>query len=213
MEITWYGQSTFKIKGKGTSIVTDPYSPEMLGLKLPKLEADIVAVSHDHGDHNNVAAVTGYSFVAPGPGEYEIKGIPFIGVDSFHDNSEGSERGRNTIYVFHIDNIAVCHLGDLGQDKLTDDQLNQIDSVDILMIPVGGTYTIDAATAAKVVAQLEPKLIIPMHYQVDGLKLELAPVETFLKEMGKESAERVTKLSISADKLPEEPQVVILEKS
>ena len=212
MEINWLGQSAFKIKGKTATVVTDPFDPQMLGIKLPKVEADIVTISHDHGDHNNLDGVSGYSFVATGPGEYEIKGVAFVGIASWHDAKDGAERGKNTIFTFNVDGVRVCHLGDLGQEALTDTQVEEIGQVDILMIPVGGVYTIDAATAAKVVAQLEPRIVIPMHYLDPELKLELEPVENFLKEMGKEDVTAQPKLVVTAEKLPEELEVAVLQR-
>lgn len=212
MDITWLGHSAFKVKGKTAMVVIDPFDPESVGLKLPKLEADIVAISHDHGDHNFLQGVTGHSFVATGPGEYEIKGISFVGTASWHDAAQGSDRGKNTVYTFNIDGVRLCHLGDLGQESLTEAQVDEIGQVDILIVPVGGVYTIDAATAAKVVAQLEPKVVIPMHYKDPDLKLDLEPVENFLKEMSKENVESQPKYSVTADKLPEELEVVVLQK-
>ncbi len=213
MEISWLGQAAFKLKGKTATVVTDPYDPEFIGLKWPKVEADIVTISHDHGDHNNAAGVSGASYTATGPGEYEIKGVAFTGTPSFHDNKGGAERGKNTIFTFNIDGVRICHLGDLGQAQLTDPQLEAIGDVDVLLIPVGSVYTIDGGAAAKIVAQIEPKVIIPMHYGQPGLKVNLEPVDHFLKEMGKEGVTPVAKLSVSADKLPEEAEVVVLEKS
>lgn len=210
MEISWYGQAAFRLKGKTATVVVDPYDPS-IGLKWPKTEADIVAVTHTHPDHNNTAGVSGASYIAKGPGEYEIKGIAFTGVSSWHDNKEGAERGPNTIYVFNIDGVRICHLGDLGQHQLTEPQLEEIGDVDVLLIPVGGVFTVQAAEAAKIVAQLEPKIIIPMHYHLPGLTVELEPVEHFLKEMGKENIEPVSKLNISSEKMPEEAQIVVLE--
>lgn len=214
MDIYWYGQACFKIKGKTAAVVIDPFDPQMLGLKLPKdLEATVVLSTHSHGDHSNFAAVSGHPTVVTGPGEFEISGVSINGIDSFHDNSQGSERGHNTIYHIFMDGINIVHLGDLGH-ILSDEQVSAIDTTaDILMIPVGGVYTIDAKTAAKVVAQLEPKIVIPMHYSIPGLKVELQGLEEFLKEMGAENISPQTKLSISKDKLPEETTVVILEKN
>lgn len=212
MDITWLGHSAFKIKGKTATVATDPYDPDSLGLKMPRVEADIVTISHDHGDHNNLAAVTGHSFVAIGPGEYEIKGVAFVGTASWHDSKGGSERGKNTIFTFNIDGVSLCHLGDLGQESLTDVQVDEIGQVDVLLIPVGNVYTIDAATAAKVVAQLEPRIVVPMHYKDPDLKLELEPVENFIKEMGKENIEPQPKLTVTSDKLPEELEIVILSR-
>lgn len=155
----------------------------------------------------------GEPFVISGPGEYEIKGTSVVGVKSFHDDKEGAERGLNTLFNITIDGVNIAHFGDLGQKELTQNQVEALGTVDILLIPVGSVYTIDAAMAAKITAQLEPKIIIPMHYLLDGLKFALDPVDKFLKEMGQEATPREPKLVISADKLPEEPKVIVLEKS
>lgn len=213
MDITWFGQACFKIKGKTATVITDPFDPETTGLKAPKdLEGQIVLSSHDHKDHNFVESVAGNPLVIEGPGEYEKAGVQIAGISSFHDNSEGTERGQNTIYNFNIDGINIVHLGDLGH-LLTEEQSSQIGEVDILMIPAGSVFTIDAETAAKVVAQLEPKIVIPMHYKLPELKINLEGVEPFLKEMGAENIEAQPKLSITRDKLPEETTVVLLGKS
>lgn len=220
MDISFLGHACFKIKGKLATVIIDPFTPEMVGLTLPKnLTADIVLQTHDHGDHNNVAAVTGSDGlpagrqVFSGPGEYEVKGVVITGVASFHDDKGGAERGQNTIYNVLMDGLNVVHLGDLGQSQLTESQVAAIGSVDVLLVPVGSVFTIDGKTAAQIVAQLEPRIIIPMHYATAGLKFELDPVEKFLKEMGLEHLEEQPKLSISKDKLPEEPLVVVLSKS
>jgi L-ascorbate metabolism protein UlaG (beta-lactamase superfamily) len=213
LEISWFGQSAFRLKGKVATVVTDPFKPEFTGLAWPKVEADIVTISHEHEDHNAATLVPNATYVARGPGEYEVKGVAVSGVSSFHDNKEGTSLGQNVIYVINIDGVRVCHLGDLGQDELTSTQLEDIGDVDVLLVPVGGTYTIGSAGAAKVIAQLEPKIVIPMHYDLPGLKHELAPVEPFLKEMGREGLTPVSKLTISSEKLPEEMQVAVLEKS
>ncbi len=212
MDIYWCGQAMFKIKGKSASLIIDPFDPDFIGLKLPKdLSADVVLKTHDHKDHSNLKAVTDNPVEIIGPGEYEVKGVAMVGVPVFHDNKQGEERGKNTVYNINIDGLNIVHLGDLGH-VLTEEQTQEIGSCDILMIPVGGLYTIDAKQAAEVVAQLEPKIIIPMHYLLPGLKVELAPVEEFLKEMGAEGIEPQPKLTVTKDKLPEEPQVVVLNK-
>lgn len=215
MDILWYGQACFKLKGKNASVIIDPFDPEFTGLKVPKeFEADIVLKTHDHQDHNNVLAVSGTPRIFEGPGEYESKSVVVTGISSFHDDSKGSERGLNTIYNVMIDGLNIVHLGDLGQSSLTEDQVNEIGVVDILLIPVGSIYTIDAKAAASIVAQLEPKIIIPMHYGgIPGLKFPLDPVDKFLKEMGAENTAPIAKLFISKDKLSEEPQVILLAKS
>lgn len=208
MDIVWLGHSAFRIKGKNASIVTDPYGSET-GLKFPKVEADIVTISHEHSDHNNYTAVGGTPKVVSGPGEYEIKEVSIFGISSFHDKKLGEERGRNTIYSITIDGIHLCHLGDLGH-KLTQDQVGEIGTVDILFVPVGGVYTLDAGEAVEAINSIEPKVIIPMHYKVPGLKYELETGEDFVKEMGMEPA-KMDKYTITSDKLPEERQLVVLE--
>lgn len=214
MEITYLGHSAFRIKGKKTSIVTDPFDPAVTGFKIPSVQADIVTVSHEHKDHNNIKAVSGEPLVISGPGEYEVKGVRITGLRTYHDNTKGGERGYNTVYRIEIDNVAIVHLGDLGH-KLSDKEIEILDGVDILMIPVGGTYTINAAEAVEVISHLEPKVIIPMHYKSDKHKNDdgekLDELSVFLKEMGKEGIAPVPKLVISKDKLPLESMVVIFE--
>ncbi len=217
MDLYWYGQACFKIKGKNTTVLIDPFDPSYTGLKLPKdLQSDVVLSTHDHKDHNFVSAATTSQGSKPmtfdKPGEYEVAGVVITGINSFHDNSEGSERGKNTIFHLFFDGLDVVHLGDLGQNKLTEDQIAEIGQTDILLIPVGSIYTIDAKAASDIVSQLEPKIIIPMHYKIDGINFELDGVENFLKEMGVENISPQPKLSITKEKLPAESQVVVLSK-
>lgn len=207
MEIYWLGQACFKLKGKFATVIIDPFDPDFTGLKLPKdLSADVFLSTHDHKDHNNV----GEGMVFKQSGEYEVRGVVITGIESFHDNSQGSERGKNIIFHISIDGLNIVHLGDLGQVKLTEEQVAQIGETDILLIPVGSVYTIDAKAASDIVSQLEPKIIIPMHYKLEGLKFELEPVDNFLKEMGAEGVTPQPKLSVTKEKLPEEPMVVVL---
>lgn len=213
MEITYLGHSSFKIRGKSVTVVTDPFAP-YIGIKFPKhTEADIVTISHDHEDHNNADSVEGNPFIVRGPGEYEVKGVGIVGISVFHDDVKGQKRGKNTIYRIEIDGLSIVHLGDLGH-TLVSDQVDELDGVDILMIPVGGVYTIDAARAREVVSAIEPSIVIPMHYNRSGLDPKifgtLTPVNSFLKEMGKEGIAPISKLSITKDKLSEELQVVVL---
>lgn len=222
MDIYWYGQACFKLKGKEGSVIIDPFDP-VIGLKLPAstakrgepkdLESNMVLVTHGHKDHNNSSAVAGNPMVFSEPGEYEVKGVVVTGIQSFHDNSDGSVRGLNTIFHLLLDGLNIVHLGDLGQSELTQEQVQLISQTDILLIPIGGVYTINSKEAAQIVSQLEPKIIIPMHFKIDGLVPDLEGVEGFLKEMGVENVETVSKLSITKDKLPEEPQVVVLSKA
>lgn len=212
MDISYLGHASFRLKGKTAAVVVDPYDPSV-GPKFPKVDADIVAVTHAHFDHNATSQVSGEPFIIAGPGEYEVKGVEIIGVNSFHDNKQGAERGNNTIYNFKIDKINVCHLGDLGQTTLTEQQVEEIANVDILLLPVGGHFTINATEANKIASQLEPRIIIPMHFKDAETKIaELSGVESFLKEINKENLEPVNKLTITPDKLPEETQVVLMQK-
>lgn len=208
MEITYLGHSTFKLSGKEVNIVTDPFLPEKTGLNFPKTEAEVVTVSHQHDDHNNLAAVRGDFICFDAPGEYEIKNTEIVGIDSYHDDKNGEERGKNTIFSYQIDGIHVAHLGDLGT-TLSSEQIEKINGVDILLIPVGGTYTIDSKKAVKVISDLGPKIVIPMHYKAGKLN-DLEPVENFLKELGKDPR-REEKLKILKKDLPEELEVVVLK--
>ncbi len=213
MDIYWGGAALFKLKGKTATIIIDPFDPEMTGLKLPKeLEASACLITHSHHDHSNSQALTGNPVIIDGPGEYEVGGVAITGISSFHDASNGAERGKNTIYHIYMDGLNIVHLGDLGQTSLTQEQESEIGLTDILLIPVGGVYTIDAKAAAGVIAQLEPRVIIPMHYGLPGMKYQLDPVDNFLKEMAVENTTPQPKFSITKDKLPEEPQVFLLSK-
>lgn len=216
MEITFIAHASFKLRGTKATVVTDPFDPAFLNLNFPKVEADIVTVSHEHADHNFVEGITSDPLVIQGPGEYESKGVNIIGVSSFHDDKNGAERGVNTIYRYEIDGISLVHLGDLGH-KLSDLQLELLDGVDILMIPVGGFYTLPVLIAVEVVNQIEPLVIIPMHYYTQNLKgpefAKLASVDAFLKEMGKEHIEAQIKFNITKDKKPTETSIVVLTPS
>lgn len=211
MDITFLGHASFRLKGKQASLICDPYD-QSTGLKFPKAEADIVTISHDHADHNAANLVAGEPFLINGPGEYEKNGVKIIGVASFHDDNNGRERGQNTLYNIRMDGINICHLGDLGQNDLTSSQLDLLGNVDILLIPTGGIYTIDASTASKIVAIVEAKIVIPMHYLDKEGKIKLDEVSVFLKEMGVEETNPEAKLTVSKEKLPDEMQVVLLEK-
>ncbi len=217
MKIYWAGQSCFEIsvspaKDVSTTIVIDPFD-EKIGLKLPNLAADVALVTHSHHDHNNVKAIKGEPLLIDTPGEYEIKGIFVQGIESFHDDVQGKERGKNVIYTIETEDLRLCHLGDFGQKELTDEQLEKIGQVDVLMVPVGGTDTISSAEAIKVIGQIEPKIVIPMHYALPKLSVELDSVEKFLKAMGKNSLEAQDKLTVKTSTLPKEKvtEVVLLK--
>lgn len=213
MEITYIGHSCFKIKGKDTTIVIDPYSPSV-GYKLPKLSADIVLTTHEHEDHNNISAVSDARLIISGPGEYEAKDTFVYGIQVSHDQNQGEDRGTVTIYIIDIDGFTLMHLGDLGH-TLSQESLAKAANVDVLMIPVGGKYTIDAQAAAKVISSIEPGFVIPMHYATPDLTgIEgLEPVSKFLDEMGADSSlkeEEKLKINSKLD-VPEETQLVLLK--
>ena len=209
MEITWLGHSCFRIKSNPITIIADPYSPD-LGYSLGKPAAQIVTVSHQHSGHSYVQGVGGEPRLVTGPGEYEIGGVLIMGVATFHDNEKGGERGKNTVYVMHIGEVSVCHLGDLGH-VLTAEQVEELDNVDILLLPVGGVSTIDTSMAVEVVRQIDPKVVIPMHYKTEALNRKLEPVDSFLKEIGAEQVVAQPKLSLTKSSLPITMQVVLLE--
>ncbi len=209
MEIKYLGHSCFKITEKDFSMVCDPFSEEKVGLKMPKIEANMVTISHNHFDHNNAAAIKNPSLILDTPGEYELGGIKIKGIASFHDIQGGQERGQNTIFVFNIDGLTVCHLGDLGE-ILSSEQIEAIGNCDILMVPVGGFYTIGPKEAIEIISLLEPKIVIPMHFK-SGKMQELEPLDSFLKEIGEEP-EKVSRLKIIPRDLPEKIKIVVIEK-
>ena len=209
MEITWYGHSCFRLRGKGATVVTDPYSGEY-GYTLPRIRADIVTISHHHPDHDYVRGIKGNPKVVDGPGEYEIRGVFITGIPTFHDRRRGRDRGSNTVFLFDIDDLRVCHLGDLGH-VLDQSQVEVLGDIDVLLIPVGSVSTINAAQAAEVVSLLEPKIVIPMHYKTEVLTLKLDPVDKFLKEMGVGGLTPQESLKVTKSSLPEETQVVVLQ--
>ena len=209
MEISWLGHSCFRIRGSQATVITDPYSPDV-GYSLGKPKARIVTVSHQHLGHSYIQGVGGGPRPITGPGEYEISGILIIGIATFHDAENGSQRGKNTVYLMEIDEVSLCHLGDLGH-MLTAEQMEELGNVDILLTPVGGVSTIDAPVAAELARQLEPKVVIPMHYKTEALSWELDPVGRFLREMGGEQVTSQPRLSFNRSNLPLSTQVYLLD--
>lgn len=208
MDITWLGHSCFRIRSNQAIIVTDPFPPN-LGFSLGKQTADIVTVSHGHTSHSYAQGIGGEPRILKGPGEYEISGVLILGIATYHDAVKGQARGKNTAYLMEIDGLAVCHLGDIGH-VLSDEQMEEMGNVDVLLLPVGGGSTINATMAAEVIRKLEPKAVIPMHYKTPALKRELAPVEVFLKEMGMAQVEPRPKLNVTRSNLPISTQVFVL---
>jgi len=217
MTITYHGHSTFKIKGKIGTVVTDPYD-DYIGMTLPKMSADIITVSHNHKDHNAVKSLVGTSrrnnpFIVTDAGEYEVGGISVFGVQTYHDDNGGVERGKNMVFTILIDGIRVCHLGDLGHE-LTPEQLEEIGEVDVLICPVGGVFTIDPEQAVKTIRAIEPGIVIPMHYRTEKHNPEvfgeLKTLDDFLKVYGVSPAPAAKLDLASKSSLPEETELVVL---
>ncbi|MCL2679495.1 MAG: MBL fold metallo-hydrolase [Dehalococcoidia bacterium] len=210
MEITWLGHSCFKIRGKQAAIVTDPYGTD-IGYALGKPTANIVTVSHNHKDHNNTADVLGEPRVVSHPGEYEIAGVLIFGLSTPRNAEKDILRGKNTIFVFETEEITLCHLGNLDA-PLSDSQIEEIGKVDVLMIPVGGNYTLKPAEAAALVRRLDPRIVLPMHYKSPYLTNDdLEPVDNFLREYGVSDLAPLPKISFNKNNLPPVTQVTLLE--
>ncbi len=215
------GHSCFRLKGKKASLVIDPYKKESVGFELPKLSADIVLSSHNHDDHNNVEAVKGTSrrekpFIIRDPGEYEVEGISIFGYQTFHDNQQGAERGENIVFRIQMDGVNLVHLGDLGQ-MLTKKLIGEFGNVDVLMVPVGGVYTLNAEEAWRLANEIGAEIIIPMHYLTEKHNQEIfgkmSGVEEFLKVYGGEVRKIEDKLTVSPLSLTgENREVVVFEK-
>jgi L-ascorbate metabolism protein UlaG (beta-lactamase superfamily) len=213
MEITWLGHSCFRLRGRDVVVVSDPYGGDDWRLPPLSTAADVVTISNDHPHHSNAAAVRGAPRVLKGPGEYEIRGAMIWGIRTVRAPAASAAGGsRNTSFVIQFDDVTVCHLGDLGQ-PLTAEQLTHLKDCDVLLVPVGGHCTIDAAQAVEVVAQIEPKIVVPMHYGTEdtGEALRLDAVERFCREMGATEVTPQGRLNVTASSLPEEATVVLLE--
>lgn len=215
MNIQYYGHSCFKIvtkpAGRGQDDVTifmDPFD-KSFGLRPPQGSADLVMVSHDHHDHNNIEALKGEPAVIDIPGEYSVKGINIVGLRSYHDNKNGEERGQNTIFILETEDMRICHLGDLGHD-LDEKQMEKINGLDILMIPIGGKYTIDGKKAVDIVKKIEPKVVIPIHYKINGSTMDVDDEKKFCAEMGNCPKEKVTKINLKKKDLEGKNMEVIL---
>jgi L-ascorbate metabolism protein UlaG (beta-lactamase superfamily) len=215
MKIKWYGHSAFLITSdKGVKIITDPYESGAYGGQLSygqiKDQADIVLTSHDHADHNDTKSLPGSPEIVKGSGSKTVKGISIKGISTYHDPSKGSERGANTIFTLSVDGMKICHLGDLGH-ILSEKELAEIGPVDVLLIPIGGYYTIDPGEATRVAEQIKPKALIPMHFKTKKCGFPIAPVEDFLK--GKSNLKQPKSSEIIFEKmiLPQQMEIVVLE--
>jgi len=211
MDIKYFGRSSFLIKTKkGATLVTDPFDPKFINMKFPRTEADVVTISHHHPDHDFLSQISGRPLIVDWPGQFEKKGIRIAGFKSYHDKQKGADRGENILFKIE-DDVTLLHCGDLG--VIPDDSfLDEIGEVDILMVPVGGHYTIDSSEALELVKKIEPSIVIPMHYHYTGdAENKLEPVENFLKKIGAENAVPIAKLTVKKEDLGEEMKVVVLE--
>jgi L-ascorbate metabolism protein UlaG (beta-lactamase superfamily) len=214
MKVKWLGHASMLLTSTGgLRIITDPYETGAFGLGYApiKEKADIVTISHDHGDHNNASSVKGKPSVVKTGGIYKVRGVELYGIGCYHDNSSGKERGKNIIFCFSLDGIRVCHLGDLGHALSLQDQ-SRIGPVDLLFIPVGGNFTIDAKVAAEVCRALKPRVAIPMHF-CNGRcpNFPVARVDDFLVLMKNVEHENASEIELHKESLPEEMKVVVLE--
>ena len=210
MKIRYLGHSCFLLtESTGTRILTDPYGD--VGFKMPRVEADVVSVSHGHYDHNNVKAVGGNPVVLDKEGQYEVGGVEIIAVKSYHDNANGEERGENLIFKFRLDGIEVCHLGDLGEE-CSSSLIEMLLPVHVLLIPVGGKYTIDSEQAKEYVDRIMPSIVIPMHYKSKGLSLDIDKSDAFLSEFEEEDVEETgaSEIELTRDDIDEETTKIIL---
>ncbi|HUP27046.1 MAG TPA: MBL fold metallo-hydrolase [Chloroflexia bacterium] len=206
-EITWLGHACFRIKSKDATIIADPYE-KSAGLGTLNQKADIVTVSHDNPGHNAAALVKGEPYVVRGPGEFETRGVFVTGVWSYADDAKGAQRGRNCIFLFHLDDLVVCHLGSLAH-TLNSQQVDALGEVNVLLVPVDD-QTLTPARAAEVISQLEPHIVIPMHYSTaNGSAAET--LEKFTKEMGLKEYTPQDKLVAKSSEFDEGTRVVVLE--
>lgn len=209
MDITWYGHSCFRITERGEiAVVTDPYS-SAIGLEpFARLKGDVVTVSHQAPGHNHVESVKGVNYVLEGAGEYEIGGVFFSGVAMHHVKSEDDVH-YNVAYIVQFGDLRVLHLGDLAHvpDQSTIEALGE---VHVALVPVGGGKSLNASQAAEVIALIEPNYIVPMHYALPGVNLDLEAPDKFLKEMGVSKVQEEEALRVTTSGLPEQPQVVVM---
>lgn len=215
MNIQYYGHSCFKLTtkpaGRATDDITiffDPFDKET-GLRPPQGQASMVLVSHNHHDHNNIDALKGDPIIIDTAGEYSVKGVNIVGVEAFHDDKEGQERGKINVFILETEGFKICHLSDLGGD-LTSKQLDEIDGIDILFIPVGGKYTIDGKKAAEIAKKIEPAMVIPMHYKIAGSTVDVSDEKVFCDAMGTCPKEKVSKLTLKKKDLEGKSNEVVL---
>lgn len=208
-EIRWFGHNCFRIRAKEATVLTDPVG-KRTGYALPKQSADIVTLSHEHPGHANLDAVKPEYQTISGPGEYELSGVFVTGIRTYHDKDKGAALGYNTIYVIEVENLKFGHLGDLGH-PLSEAQIEQLSAVDVLFVPAGGGPVLPANEMAELIAEISPKVVIPMQYKTAKGDAERDPIEPFMKHLGVEMPQPVDKLSLRSSDLTDQTQVVLLE--
>ena len=209
MDMTWLGHACFRMRGREGIVLTDPPDPKS-GHAIPRTEAGLVTMSHDHEAHASLRSVAGEPVVLRGPGEYEVHDVRVIGIASFHDDEQGAQRGRNTVFAIRLDDLVICHLGDLGH-ALPAADLEKLGDVDIALVPISGPdINLSAARAAEIVHQLEPKVVVPMSFDLDDTKKD-SPYMRLLHELGVKELVPVPKLSVARSTLPANLQVVALD--
>lgn len=207
-ELTWLGHACFRLRGRDVVLLLDPVGRH-LGYDISKVRADIVTISHRHPGHNNVAGLKGDFAVIEGPGEYEIKDVFITGIRTYHDEERGAQRGHNTIYVINLDDLVFCHLGDLGH-PLSSDHLDHIGTVDVLMVPAGGS-ALGVDKAIEVISQIEPGIVVPMHYATSGSVAQgLEGLDKFSRALGLHDPPTLDKLTVRKSDIPEQTQVIVL---
>jgi L-ascorbate metabolism protein UlaG (beta-lactamase superfamily) len=215
MKLKWYGHAAFLITSdQGTKIITDPYEPGGFGGAIAygpiPDQADIVLVSHDHADHNYVQGLKGKPQIVKGVGSHKVKNVEFKGVAAYHDGQKGSDRGQNTIFCFTVDGARICHLGDLGH-VLSEQEAKQVGPVDVLLMPVGGVYTLDPSQATQTAQKLSPKIIIPMHYKTPHCGFPLATVDDFTAGKAGVKTIKGSEVGIRKEKFPQASEIIVLQ--
>jgi L-ascorbate metabolism protein UlaG (beta-lactamase superfamily) len=210
MKIKWLGHSCFLFTSdNGTRVVTDPFNEEV-GYKLPSVEADIVTTSHGHYDHRHVQIIMGDYLHVSQPGSFSGNDVGIKGMETFHDDSEGNKLGENTVFLFEIDGIRLCHCGDLGH-ILTQEQTKQIGVVDVLLVPVGAIYTVDAKGALEIIKLLKPRVTIPMHFSTKALSFPLESADRFLEMTGGGQRTNCQEIEITRENIDLLPKVIVLD--
>jgi len=211
IKITWFGHAMFLIENPNVKLVTDPFD-EQVGYPVPQLDADVVLVSHEHFDHNNISALKGVRHIIKETDPFYFDTVKIEGCLSYHDDAQGKKRGKNIIFKCNMSGVSIAHMGDYGEPYLSFEQKEFLKGIDVLLLPVGGVYTIDGPKAGKFVEELKPKIVIPMHYKTEYCSIGINDITAFLKTV-KDVKHFPSFVTISADTLPSETEVWLLALS